>query len=93
MKTENDTIIYKFYKKDVSNPRVILENSAMLMKVKWFTCVQEMIRRLRNTHRDMDWSVKRDILSEFSWSLHLSGYSEQFTYDVITSGIRGHDNS
>ena len=39
----------------------------------------------------MDWSVKRDILSEFSWSLHLSRYPKQFRYDVITSGIRGYE--
>ena len=50
--------------------------------VKNITCVQEVIRRLRNTQRDMDWSVKKDILAEFAWSLHLSGYSEQFRYDV-----------
>ena len=59
--------------------------------VKNITCVQEVIRRLRNTQRDMDWSVKRDILSEFAWSLHLSGYSEQFRYDVIFSGIKGYE--
>ena len=53
--------------------------------------MQEVIRRLRNTQRDMDWSVKRDILSEFAWSLHLSGYSEQFRYDVILSGIKGYE--
>ena len=75
VKTENDKIIYKFYKKEVSNSRVILNNSAMPMKVKRITCVQEVIRRLRNPQRNMDWSVKRDIMSEFSWSLHLTGYS------------------
>ena len=91
VRTEDDKIIYKFYKKEVSNSRVILNNSAMPMKVKRITCVQEVIRRLRNTQRDMDWSVKRDILSEFAWSLHLSGYSEQFRYDVIQSGIKGYE--
>ena len=75
VKTENDKISYKFYKKEVSNSRVILSNSAMPMKVKRITCVQEVIRRLRNPQRNMDWSVKRDIMSEFSWSLHLTGYS------------------
>ena len=50
-----------------------------------------MIRRLRNTQRDMDWSVKKDILSVLAWSLHLSGYSEQFRYDVIFSGIKGYE--
>ena len=53
--------------------------------------MQEVIRRLRNTQRDMDWSVKKDILSVLAWSLHLSGYSEQFRYDVIFSGIKGYE--
>ena len=41
VRTEDDKIIHKFYKKEVSNSRVILNNSAMPMKVKRITCVQE----------------------------------------------------
>ena len=77
IKTENNQIIYKFYKKDVSNNRVILNKSAMPMKVKRITCIQEVIRRLRNTKRELSWSVKREILTEFSWSLYQSGYPER----------------
>ena len=32
VKTKNDKIVYKFYKKEVSNFRVILNSSAMPMK-------------------------------------------------------------
>ena len=37
------------------------------------------------------WSVKGDTLSEFSWCLHLSGYSEEFDDDVIVIGVRGYE--
>ena len=70
IKTENNYIIYEFYKKEVSNNLVILNKSAMPMKVKRITC-------------------KREILTEFSWSLHQSGNPEQpggdFQWD---SGLR-----
>ena len=41
IKTENNQIIYKFYKKEVSNTRVILNSSAMPTKIKRITCIQE----------------------------------------------------
>ena len=69
IKTENNQIIYKFYKKEVSNNLVILNRSAMPKKVKRITCMQEVIRRLRNTKRELNWAIKREILTEFSWSL------------------------
>ena len=68
---ENNQIIYKFYKKEVSNNLVILNKSAMPIKVKRITYIQ------------------REILTEFSWSLHQSGNPEQsggdFQWD---SGLR-----
>ena len=91
IKTENNQIIYKFYKKEVSNNLVILNKSAMPMKVKRITCIQGVIRRLRNTKRELSWSIKREILTEFSWSLHQSGYPEQFRLEVISSGINAYE--
>ena len=78
IKTENNQIVYKFYKTEVSNNLVILNRSAMPRKVKRITCIQEVMRRLRNTKRKLSWSIKREILTEFSWLLYQSGYPEQF---------------
>ena len=91
IKTENNQIIYKFYKKKVSNNLVILNKSKIPAKVKRITCIQEVIRRLRNTKRELSWSIKREILTEFSWSLHQSGYPEQFRLEVISSGINAYE--
>ena len=91
IKTENNQIIYKFYKKEVSNNLVILNRSAMPKKVKRITCMQEVIRRLRNTKRELNWAIKREILTEFSWLLYKSGYSERFRLEVISSGITAYE--
>ena len=55
IKTKNNQIIYKFYKKKVSNNLVILNKSKIPAKVKRITCIQEVIRRLRNTKRELSW--------------------------------------
>ena len=71
-------IIHKFYKKPVSNPLLMLENSAMPMKVKRNSLAKEGIPQLRNTTRDLPWSTKVEILSEFSHKLMISGCNEKF---------------
>ena len=55
IKTENNQIIYKFYKKKVSKNLVILNKSKIPAKVKRITCIQEVIQRLRNTKRELSW--------------------------------------
>ena len=90
VKVSQNRIVHKFYKKPVSNPLLMLENSAMPMKVKRNSLAQEGIRRLRNCSRDLPWSEKAEILSEFSHKLMLSGYSERFRLDIIQSAVRGY---
>ena len=85
----NNTIDYKFYKKKMSNHQVMLSRSAMPGSIKINSLTQEVIRRLRNTRRCLDWSVKTEILSEFSHSLMSSGYPESFRLEVIQAGLKG----
>ena len=84
----NDIVEYKFYKKAVTTPYLILSRSALPTKIKWASLVQEGVRRLLNTRRQLDWdTIKADILTEFSWALKISGYSEKFRLDVIQDAI------
>ena len=69
----------------------MLENSAMPMKVKRNSLAQEGIRRLRNTSRSLPWSLKAEILSEFSHKLMISGYNEKFRLEIIQSAVRGYE--
>ena len=91
VKEVNNKCIYKFYKKSVSNPLLLLESSAMPMKIKRNCMVQEGMRRLRNTSRELPWELKAEILSEFSHKLMVSGYSERFRLDNIQSTVRGYE--
>ena len=92
VKVINNKCIHKFYKKKVSNPLLLLESSAMPMKIKRNCMVQEGIRRLRNTSRELPWTTKAEIMTEFSHKLMLSGYSERFRLDTIQSAVRGYEN-
>ena len=89
VKVTNNTIEYRFYKKEVSNHLVMLARSAMPNNIKRNSLVQEVIRRLRNTRRDLPWSEKAAILSEFSHSMMCSGYTEQFRLEIIQAGVIG----
>ena len=88
-KMEFGKVVYVFYKKPLSNDRVILASSAMPHNVKMATMVNEAIRRLRNTSRSLPWATKVDILTRFSNDLRLSGYNQQFREKVIKSAITG----
>ena len=91
IRVKRGQIIYKFYKKSVSNKLTMMERSAMPTQIKRNSLVQEGIRRLRNTKRELLWSVKSEILSEYSFSLMLSGYSEKFRLDTIQAAVKGYE--
>ena len=92
VKVINNKIEYRFYKKSMSNHRVMLARSAMPPNIKRNSLAQEVIRRLRNTSRELPWSDKAAILTEFSHSMWSSGYSEQFRLEIIQAGVRGFEN-
>ena len=88
-KIDSGKVLYVFYKKPLSNDRVILANSAMPHNVKMANLVNEAIRRLRNTSRSLPWEVKAKIITRFSNDLRMSGYNQQFREKVIQSAITG----
>ena len=89
IRVEENEIQYKFFKKPMATPLVMMQTSALPANVKRSSLIQEVIRRLRNKKRSLPWEVKAEILSEFSNSMRMSGYSQEFRYDVIKSGIEG----
>ena len=48
---------------------MIMKGSAMPFKVKRAALSSEVIRRLRNTSRDLSWAEKTEILTQFSNAL------------------------
>ena len=91
VRIEDNTIVYKFYKKAVSNPVLMRQDSAMPDRIKRNALVQEGMRRLRNTKRELPWELKVEILSEFSHKLMVSGYNDRFRYEVISAAVIGYE--
>ena len=63
----------------------------MPLKMKRTALIQEALRRLLRTKRELAWELKAYILSEFSHKMLCSGYWEQFRLEVIEAAIRLYD--
>ena len=86
----DNKLTWTFYRKKMANFFVLMERSAMPGRAKRVSLVQEVVRILRNTKEDLPAEVKNNFLSEFSLRMKLSGYSEQFRYEVINRpGVAG----
>ena len=64
--SEQNKVIYKFYKKPISSKKVILVNSALPANVKRASLTEGALRRLRYTDRTLPWPEIAEILSEYS---------------------------
>ena len=82
---------YVFYKKPMTNPLLLRANSAMPLKMKRTALIQEALRRLLRTKRELPWSLKAEILSEFSHKMFLSGYWEKFRFEVLEAAVRAYE--
>ena len=89
-KVVNNKIEYRFYKKPQSSRKPIVASSALPPNVKRATMTNECLRRLRNTSRELPWSVHANILSEFSNDLKNMGYDERFRAKVIQAALTGY---
>ena len=70
---------------------VIMEASAMSDKVKATTLAQEVIRRLRNTHRLASKEERREVLSDFAVKMKRSGYREEVRRRALEDGLKGYN--
>ena len=87
--TGDNSLLYKFYSKKVSNPLLIMSNSALSEKTKRNSLVQQAMTRLRNTSRELPWDVRADSLTEFSLRMRWSGYSASYRAGVIRDAVLG----
>ena len=75
VKVENNKIVYKWFRKEMSNYLLLLANSAMPDRTKRECLVQYAMTILLNTSRQLPWEVVADTLSEFSHRMLVSGYN------------------
>lgn len=87
----DNTIDYMWFGKEVTNPLLIMQNSALSEKVKRDSLVQQAMTRLRNTRRTLPWRVSANILTEFSLRMKWSGYNAIYRGEVIKAAVVGYD--
>ena len=85
----DNMVLYRFYRKEMANFKVIMAKSAMPYNMKKTCLIQEVIRILRNTSRRLEDSVKTQFLTEFSLRLKESGYAEKVRFEIIKRGVEG----
>ena len=65
-----------------------MECSALPIKTKIQIMVQEVVRRLRNTHKKERKEEVEKVLSKFMGKLKVSGYSREHRWEILKSGRR-----
>ena len=83
----SNKVVFEFYRKPMANPYVILNRSAVSAGTKRSTLFQEAMRRLRNTHPDLEWEQKAHHLTFFDNQLRISGYSQAYRTQIIQGAI------
>ena len=77
-------ILYEHYEKDVSTELVIAERSAHSSGSKRSVHISELVRRILNTSRRLDWSTSVAlVLEKYMRRMMAGGYSEKYREDVL----------
>lgn len=88
---QDNMIVYRYYRKDMANFKLLMAKSAMPFKMKKTCLIQEVLRILRNTSRRLDNEIKTNFLNEFSYRMMISGYSEKVRLEVIQKGLEAYE--
>ena len=84
-----NVILYSFYKKPMSNKVPNRESSAEPINQKIATCSQEVVRRMKNTSRDLHPSNIEEILKVYMDELISGGYDQAFRERILEAGTKG----
>ena len=88
---EENKVMYQYYRKPMSNFLVLMERSAMPTKMKRVCLIQEIVRILRNTKKELHEKVKIGFLNEFALRMKDSGYTSTFRREVIEGGVKAYE--
>ena len=83
-------ILYEFYRKPMSNRTSMLERSAMPNKDQIQTCVNEYMRRFKNTSRELPEEQMEEVIKEYSNDLKRGGFSKNWIKEALKSSMVGY---
>ena len=88
---EDNLVWYEHFRKEMSNPLLMLEISAMPARIKRATLTQEVITIRRNIRPELPWVVTAKHLDNFCSRMKVSGYSENYRLQILRAGMTGYD--
>ena len=85
-------VIYEHYEKPVTTKLVISERSAHSANCKRSVHVSELIRRMTNTSRRLDWNTSVvPVLQDYLQRMKAAGYNERYRKSVLENAVRVYD--
>ena len=87
MKIEDNKIVYRWFRKEMSYYLLLLANSAMPERTKRECLVQYAMTILLNTSLQLPCEVAADTLIEISHCILVSGYHTKFRREVIQAAV------
>ena len=84
-------VLYKFYRKPMANQVSNRNSSAIPEQQKVSTTAQEVLRRVKNTSRDLPPEVVEEVLMTYMEELEARGYKEDWRSKVLESAMVGYE--
>jgi hypothetical protein len=89
----NHHMVYQHYEKPTASTQVLSEQSAQSAACKKSVHVRELVRRLLNTSRKLDWdSNTAPILTEYMGRMLIAGYNEGYRRSCLGHALRIYDS-
>ena len=89
----NGFIQYQHYEKSVASKLVISERSAHSNSSKRSVHIQEMVRRMYNSSRELDWDTEvAPVVSEYCGRMMAAGYTEQYRKNILKHALAIYDD-
>ena len=90
---DNSNIVYEHYEKPMASKQILSEQSAQSTACKKSVHVRELVRRLLNTSRRLDWNrTTAPILTEYMGRMMIAGYSERYRRSCLGHALRIYDS-
>ena len=81
---------WEFYEKPMINRKMMMADTALPERMKTTVLLQEIIRRERNSARNMDREIRVRIRNRMMMKMKLSGYKLEQRVNIFLSGLRGY---
>ena len=89
---EKEVVIkHEFYEKPVASKLVMMSRSALPQRMKITTLTQEIIRRQKNTARNVGKKRRSEILTRLMVKMKRSGYDQRMRNKILLAGMKGYE--